>query len=1367
MGVNFCLLLILDPLFVKSSYFGMHMSLSKYLVAIGLISVFVFQTQTSAQVLTDNAANLPGIWAGSTSWADYDGDGDPDLLIVGLTGTAENCVPISRIYRNDNGVFSDINANLPGIYLGKAAWGDYDGDGDLDVALSGLQADDSGLTRIYRNDNGTFTRDTDQNMASLRYSNVAWGDYDADGDSDLLVSGMSTGGTVNTVLYQNTRIDRSRTGSPLGGRPILEEDVINSGRIVNVNQGNMIWGDIDNDGDLDLAISGYGSGNVRQAQIYLNNPLGTLIRDDRNSELTPVSQGDLKWGDYDNDGDIDLMLSGWSNGWEATLKLYSNAAGIFSENAFFSSTRIIGHIAWGDYDNDGDLDLAAAGQNSTSDRFAFVLQNSRGALFSEDRTQILEGLRGGDIAWADIENDGDIDLLVSGENETGLRKTVLNTNSNLTIVNTRPQPPSRLGTPLVTSEGVTLNWNDGSDTQSNAAGLSYILRIGTTPGAHNVFSGALPTGQSNMANRKTVKLSIPLARDTYYWSVRAVDGGYRTSNESQEDLFRVQDLVSSTHIIRQLQNSALAFADYDNDGDIDLAISGRDGDGIARSFIYDNNDNILAENTSIGLQGAHSGDLAWGDYDNDGDLDLALTGGDDAGNRFTHLYRNRRETADFALNIANVSNLTQVSSSSLAWGDYDNDGDLDLALMGNAIGTRFAGVYQNTDGSFTQDTAQTLTPTDNGKLAWADIDNDGDLDLATMGQINDANQAAFSLYTNTKGTLTADTRPTVTGLLASSIALGDHDNDGDLDLITTGFNISQGLLTTLYDNDGTGLFTDGLAKGLTPAAASDLHWGDYDNDGDLDLAFAGQSSDGLLLQVLRYQKKDFTNVPIDILTGMDFATVVWGDYDNDGDLDLVSSGRTTTSDNTFPPITRINDNLESRFNPNRIPEILTGLTATTQGDAVTLAWAPGSDLNGTPTDALTYQLRLGTTSGGHEILSGVHTPLMGSIQTPSHQINNLESGQYFWSVRAVDHGLAAGLWADENSFIVDTVRPVITQIQVRPRTLRQGRRATVLIQFDDAPAGMNNAISPQVSLQLPGSSESLPVEQINYTGNTWLGELDVNVPTPGGSITVIVQGATDLKGNEMLPVSQSQPALLSSDSGGIVTSIDGLVSVTFSPNILPSLTENPDVAITETTTNSAPSGATLIGNAYTITSTPSFTLSKSATLRWQLNTTNTSQLSVYHFNGTTWTRIGGTIETGYLQAPIDEFGTYGLFEETGTASGTASISNIDFSNRAFSPRGRATLPPNGGLALTSGSLIGSTDLSFELGAPATVRIEIYSRTGRLERILEPGKSFGAGKQVVTWDGLDHQGNIVKSGLYIVVIDADGQKSRKTVAVVNN
>ena len=249
-------------------------------IAFGLLVLLTGLNTATAQILTDANAGLPGIWAGSTAWGDYDGDGDPDVLIVGLTGSADNCVPIARVYRNDSGRFTDINAGLSAVYLGQAAWGDFDGDGDLDIALSGITAEDQNLTHIYHNENGFFSRDLDQDLVPLRMSALAWGDPDADGDVDLVISGLSIGGNPRTVLYRNARIDANRLGSPLGGRPILQEDVPNTQRLINLNRGNLQWGDIDNDGDIDLAVSGFGTGGPRQAQIYLNQPTGTMIQDE-------------------------------------------------------------------------------------------------------------------------------------------------------------------------------------------------------------------------------------------------------------------------------------------------------------------------------------------------------------------------------------------------------------------------------------------------------------------------------------------------------------------------------------------------------------------------------------------------------------------------------------------------------------------------------------------------------------------------------------------------------------------------------------------------------------------------------------------------------------------------------------------------------------------------------------------------------------------------------------------------------------------------------------------------------------------------------------------------------------------------------
>ena len=1332
-------------------------------------SILTVEAQTFTQ-----SSTLAGVWASSTTWADIDGDGDPDLLVTGLTGPAETCSPLTQLYVNQGGVLSASTDSFENIHLGQAAFGDYDGDGDLDLALSGATASGIGTLKLYENSGGSFTEDLSQTALlaeNLRYSAIAWGDLDNDGDLDLIASGITTAGNPRTVLFRNGRIDAGRTGSPLGGFPIFAVDEPNSDRLINLYGGRLAWGDLDGDGDLDLAATGYGTDGSRQAVIYLNEPLGTLVQDTGNTDLTPVSGGDLAWADYDNDGDTDLVLSGWNASWEATLQLFTNAAGILREDRFFSATRVVGSIAWADFDNDGDLDLAVTGHSNTSEPATYIARNEPLGSLAEDPAVDLPGLRGGDVAWADSDGDGDLDLVLSGETATGERQTGIYTLSGV-VANAPPQAPDRPGDPVVTGGGLALNWNDGQDVESGSSALTYVLRIGTSSGSHDVFSGVVSTGGSNVGSAKTVRLAIPLARDTYFWTIRAVDGGLTTSDESQEERFRVQDLVGSDQNLRPLQNGKMAWADYDDDGDADLLLSGLDIDRRARSILYENQTGRLIENSDITLQGVIDGDAAWGDFDNDGDLDLLLTGGDVAGNRFTHLYRNRQ--GDFALNVANFQILPQMSQSAAEFGDVDNDGDVDLVLMGQVAGERRTLLFRNDDEQFVEVVDASLTPTDNGDLAWGDYDNDGDLDLAVTGQQSNAGAAAVDLYRNDPtGTLSVDARSTLPSLLASTVAWGDYDSDGDLDLAAAGFDpTAQVLFTEIYENDGTGLLT-GINAGLTGMAAGDLAWGDFDNDGDLDLALSGAVDGGQALQLYRNQNGVFGQEPIDVLIGASFSSLAWADIDSDDDLDLGSTGQTTKDGSSFLPSSRVNDNLESRFNPNRSPEAPDGLVATSIGSTVALSWLPGSDQGSSPTadDALSYHVRVGSTPDGNEIRSGATPVAFGEVRGSSLQLVDLESGTYFWSIRSVDLGFQTSSWTDEQSFIVDTVVPVVDSVQVRPRVLATGRRASVVINFLDEPAGMDNTITPTVTLQLTGIDDPLRLEQISYSGGLWIGEVEITEQTPGGTVIVRVEGAADLKGNVMTAFESVIPALIARGQGGVVQSSDGVARLGLSPNVLPeTLSQNPDVKIEAVLINSAPSGATETSAlAYEITSEPIFALRKPATFSIVIPERTTSdQLAIFRLDAGGWIRVGGTIEQRVVRVSISDFGTYGLFIGGSGAGGTGAISNIEFSNRAFSPAGGRSGPPGPGRgpAAAIQSLVASTDLSFDLGAPATVRVEVYDRGGRLQRVLEPGRPMNAGRNLLTWDGRDHRDEIVRSGLYIVVIDANGEQIEKTVAVVN-
>ena len=108
---------------------------------------------------------------------DYDGDGDLDVLVAGM---GRRDIPFTTIYNNAGGICTDSEVSLLGLSRASAAWGDYDGDGNLDLAITGLTSSQIPATRIYRNGGGIFTA-IPGSFAPVFAGSVAWGDYEGDG----------------------------------------------------------------------------------------------------------------------------------------------------------------------------------------------------------------------------------------------------------------------------------------------------------------------------------------------------------------------------------------------------------------------------------------------------------------------------------------------------------------------------------------------------------------------------------------------------------------------------------------------------------------------------------------------------------------------------------------------------------------------------------------------------------------------------------------------------------------------------------------------------------------------------------------------------------------------------------------------------------------------------------------------------------------------------------------------------------------------------------------------------------------------------------------------------------------------------------
>jgi len=455
------------------------------------------------------------------------------------------------------------------------------------------------------------------------------------------------------------------------------------------------------------------------------------------------------------------------------------------------------------------------------------------------------------------------------------------------------------------------------------------------------------------------------------------------------------------------------------------------------------------------FDGLRDGDDQWGDFDGDGDLDLVISGKTSAGPLLTHTYENQYGTLVHRQDLVGIQ--SERSSGNLGWGDYDGDGDLDLALAGytgERDSDRTARIYQNDgNGNLVWDTQQVLTGVVNAALAWGDYDNDGDLDLVITG--HDGAQGASILYRNDPtGTLTPDATVSLHGLYSGSADWVDYDGDGDLDLLLTGSDGSA-LHSIFYENDPVGRLTDHGSHGLPGVGSSDVAWGDFDNDGDPDLAFIGGGGG---LYCARVYRNDGTGALIQVAHLMDVyhGSCAWGDYDNDGDLDVAFCGYTgvyiytTIYRNTgsgfagafsLDPVSNStltwadvdldgdldffltgtyygwHEHAELYRNiggtPNTPPTAPTELTCDSGGAGLHLSWSGASD-GETPTTGLYYCLRVGTSPGAHDVMSGCYgTPLMGNVHQATDWVLNVSSGTYYWSVRTIDSGFMASPWSEE------------------------------------------------------------------------------------------------------------------------------------------------------------------------------------------------------------------------------------------------------------------------------------------------------------------------------------------------------------------
>jgi Tfp pilus assembly protein PilF len=332
-------------------------------------------------------------------------------------------------------------------------------------------------------------------------------------------------------------------------------------------------------------------------------------------------------------------------------------------------------------------------------------------------------------------------------------------------------------------------------------------------------------------------------------------------------------------------------ADYDSDGDIDLYVGSYDQASSTYKHYLFNNEMGRFKDVSQEAGLKHSGKEAsatFADYDNDGFLDLYIVkeGGD-------ILYRNAGKGV-----FEDVTDKAQIGSKTggkkALFFDMDHDGDLDLYETRSNSNLMFR---NNSDGTFQEQAEKMGLSCKNANsrdAAFGDFDDDGDIDLFTANE-NSGNNLFSNQRQGFFKDITEESGLKSTGG-SSAVAVGDYNNDGFPDLFVTSVNAGQ---HELFRNKGNGSFelvknSKEMFSALQHVKAYDAKFFDFDNDGFQDLIIAGESEEKGSRGIFLYHndgKRNFENVsrllPEEPKSGRQIALF---DYNDDGDLDIVIAG---------------------------------------------------------------------------------------------------------------------------------------------------------------------------------------------------------------------------------------------------------------------------------------------------------------------------------------------------------------------------------------------------------------------------------------------------------------------------------------------
>ena len=882
--------------------------------------------------LVDNL--IPGLRGARFAWGDYNKDGLMDLAVLGESDNGN----VTNVFKNTGTGFENLNLTIRPFRYGDIKWVDLNNDGWLDIAIIGQPGGAGVSFQTLINNKGIFEINTPTSVYGLKKSNMAFGDYDNNGTIDMFTSGQDAVGIAKSYLYTND-----------GKGNFTNVPELNSLYVVpNMFDADAKFVDYDLDGDLDLVYAGTDQSNSPVGGVRVNTILDPKITSNNYSDANynngytynlsswnsdcqcniGLSMNNARFdiGDIDGDGDMDIVEIGTnkkSTGAGFTLipqlviirnqtveNKNAKYGNYFSYQNLYSTSVVIldsisdGDIKLVDFNNDGLLDITVTGLDVKSNAVTkFYLNQGGFGNFTLSNNNSIAQYSSSAISWGDANGDGDMDLVISGLKNSGGSSTSIYLNNQGANGNKAPTAPKNLRFIDQGQGRILLQWDAATDDHTIASNLYYNLKLGTKPGLSdlrviqvNETNGKLLTPNTSLIGTNQYYIELPPG--VYFWSVQAIDGNYSSSTFAPNQKIVLKypwQFVNQGGIVDSrilpLENPAFAWADVNNKGVFDFLYLGTG-----------NNANDF-NNTPVGL------------YRN-------------MGGKFAKFKNDSSQSSLAGKGTGFYSTLSGIANAKIKWVDLNNDNYLDLVVAGDDISSQQGrlSVFRNLGNYKFEDItnqvytgAKLSTPT----IELVDLDNNGLKDLVYTGVDNQGiGQFKFigfykdsTLKSNSGkilgfkvAAINCNLDALLTSKQVSNVILGFGDLNKDLKpdlaiIYDDGYNAARVGTVYMNNSDTTTTNTFNLSFVLNntitlPAfrnATLDLI--DNNNDGRLDLAISGRTDvDGQVFRIYQNKWIDSTKKTIQFVQTnaevkpFEKGYTTWGDINADGYPDIIFNG---------------------------------------------------------------------------------------------------------------------------------------------------------------------------------------------------------------------------------------------------------------------------------------------------------------------------------------------------------------------------------------------------------------------------------------------------------------------------------------------